>query len=163
MERKPSGHMFIVQKIRVGILITLGATIALPACETTTHGQQGEIIGGVLGGVLGSHVGDGRGETAAIIVGVIAGALIGRHIGESMDDTDRVKTAMILNDSRTGQITKWTNPDTGYDYAVTPTRTFERDGGPCREFQLDASIGGRSNQDIYGIACLQSDGSWLVQ
>ena len=56
------------------------AVIALPAmtgCETTTHAQQGEVIGGVLGGVLGSQVGEGSGQTAAIIIGTMAGAMIG--------------------------------------------------------------------------------------
>lgn len=146
----------------MAVLALLSASL-LTACETTTHGQQGEVLGGVIGGVLGSNVGEGRGKTAAIIVGTIAGAMIGRHIGESMDDTDRMKTAMVLNDSRTGKVTTWVNPDTGYEYAVTPTRTYEQSSGPCREFQLDATVGGQANQNIYGTACLQADGSWLVQ
>lgn len=144
------------------VLVLLSAGL-FTACETTTHGQQGEVLGGVIGGVLGSNVGEGHGKTAAIIVGTIAGAMIGRHIGESMDDTDRMKTAMVLNDSRTGTTTRWVNPDTGYEYTVTPTRTYEQSGGPCREFQLDATVGGHANQNIYGTACLQADGSWLVQ
>lgn len=150
---------------RVGLMamIVLLSASLFTACETTTHGQQGEVLGGVIGGVLGSNVGEGRGKTAAIIVGAIAGAMIGRHIGESMDDTDRMKTAMVLNDSRTGTTTRWVNPDTGYEYTVTPTRTYEQSSGPCREFQLDATVGGQANQNIYGTACLQADGSWLVQ
>lgn len=132
-------------------------------CETTSHGQQGEVIGGVLGGVIGAQVGEGRGKTAAIIVATIAGSMIGRHIGESMDETDRMKTATVLNDSRTGRSTSWVNPDTGYQYTVKPTRTYEQNSGPCREFQLDATVGGQTNQDVYGTACLQADGSWLVQ
>ena len=40
------------------------AGIPLSSCETTTHAQQGEIIGGVLGGVVGSQIGEGRGQTA---------------------------------------------------------------------------------------------------
>lgn len=143
------------------VVAVLGASIS--GCETTTHGQQGEVLGGVIGGVIGAQVGDGRGRTAAIIIGTIAGAMIGQHIGESMDDTDRMRTAIVLNDSRTGEHTTWINPDTGYEYTVTPTRTYEKSGGPCREFQLDATVGGQANQDIYGTACLQADGSWLVQ
>jgi surface antigen len=68
-----------------------------------------------------------------------------------------------LNDSRTGQSTTWVNPDTGYEYTVTPTRTFDQSGGPCREFSLNATVGGQSDQELYGTACLQADGSWLVQ
>lgn len=147
----------------VTLLTVLLSAIALSGCETTSHGQQGEIIGGVLGGVLGAQVGDGSGRTAAIIVGTIAGAMIGRHIGESMDDTDRMKTAMVLNDARTGERTTWVNPDNGNRYVVTPTRTYEEPSGPCREFRLDATVGRQPNQEVYGTACLQADGSWLVQ
>jgi len=117
----------------------------------------------VIGGVIGAQVGEGRGRTTAIIVGTIAGAMIGRHVGESMDDSDRMMTAMVLNDCRTGKTTTWVNPDTGYRYSVTPTRTYEQDSGPCREFQLDATVRGQTNQDVYGTACYQADGSWLVQ
>ena len=146
-----------------GALAGLLLALALGSCETTTHGQQGELLGGVIGGVIGAQVGEGRGRTAAIIVGTIAGAMIGRHIGESMDDTDRMRTAMVLNDSRTGESSSWVNPDTGHRYAVTPTRTYEQGTGPCREFRLDATVGDQGHQHVYGTACLQADGSWLVQ
>jgi surface antigen len=144
----------------VGILISF---FVLAGCETTSHAQEGEIIGAVIGGVVGSQVGDGSGRTAAIIIGTIAGAMIGRHIGENMDDTDRLMTARTLNDSRTGQSTTWINPDTGYQYEVTPTRTYDTSGSPCREFRLNAIIGNDPEEEIYGNACLQADGSWLVQ
>lgn len=147
----------------VPLIAMLIAVPVLSGCETTTHAQQGEVIGGVLGGVLGSQVGEGHGNTAAIIVGTLAGSMIGRHIGQSMDDTDRMKTASTLNNARTGQPRTWVNPDTGYEYTVTPTRTYEESGGPCREFQLDATVDGVPDQEVNGTACLQSDGSWLVR
>lgn len=143
--------------------IIFGIAISLSSCETTTHAQQGEIIGGVFGGVLGSQVGEGRGRTVAIIVGTIAGAMIGRHIGETMDDADRLQTAQALNNTRTGVGTTWINPDNGNRYTVTPTATFERNEGPCREFRLDARVGDSPSEEVYGTACLQPDGSWLVQ
>jgi surface antigen len=142
----------------MALLITLTA-----GCETMSQAEQGELIGGVIGGVVGAQVGDGHGQIVAIIVGTMAGAMIGRHVGETMDDVDRMQTAQSLNDSRTGQSTTWVNPDTGYEYTVTPTRTFEESGGPCREFRLDATIGDQTDQEVYGTACLQADGSWLVQ
>ncbi len=149
--------------LRLIVLIPLLSASILSGCETTTHGQQGEVIGGVIGGVLGAQVGEGRGNTAAVIIGTIAGAMIGRHIGETMDDADREQTAMVLNESRTGQATAWVNPDNGNRYTVTPTRTYEESRGPCREFRLDAVVGSQPNEEIYGTACLQADGSWLVQ
>lgn len=148
---------------RGGALTLILVILGLVGCESMSHGQQGEMLGGIIGGVAGAQVGDGSGNTAAIIVGTIAGAMIGRHVGETMDDVDRNTTARILNNTRTGEATTWVNPDTGYEYTVTPTKTYEQDSGPCREFHLDATVGGQTDQNVYGTACLQDDGSWLVQ
>lgn len=128
----------------------------------TTHEQQGEVIGGVVGGIIGAQVGEGTGRTAAIIIGTMAGTMIGRHIGETMDREDRRYTAEALYDNRSGQTTRWVNPDNGNVYEVTPTRTYETAAGPCREFTVDARIGGRP-EEVYGTACLQADGSWELQ
>ncbi|WP_455235280.1 RT0821/Lpp0805 family surface protein [Thiogranum longum] len=145
----------------------LACTIGLNACTYPGQGrneQAGMVVGGVLGGLLGSEYDDhhGHGRTAAIILGTLAGAAIGGAIGRSMDDTDRLKTAHALENVRTGVPSTWRNPDTGNAYAVTSTRTFETAGGPCREYTIDAQIGGRTEQ-VYGTACRQADGSWRVQ
>ena len=152
--------------VRKPLLLVVTATasiIVLASCETMSQADQGEIIGGVVGVVVGAQIGEGHGRTAAIIIGTLAGAMIGRHIGETMDETDRMNTARALNDSRTGTSTTWVNPDTGYEYTVTPTRTYEQSSGPCREFRLDASVGDSPDEEVYGTACLQADGSWLIQ
>jgi len=144
------------------MLMSIALGMQVYGCGTT-HEQQGEIIGGVVGGVAGSQIGDGTGTTIAIIVGTMAGSMIGRHIGETMDQSDRMYTAESLNNSRTGEPTRWVNPDNGNVYAVTPTRTFETSSGPCREFVLDATIDGTRDRDVHGIACLQPDGTWQLQ
>ena len=140
----------------------LGAAI-LQGCESMSQAEQGQVIGGVVGGVVGSQIGSGSGRDVAMIVGAIAGSMIGHAIGEDMDENDRMRTAMALNDSRTGEGTTWVNPDNGNRYTVTPTRTYEQAGGPCREFRLDARVGDHTDEDVYGTACLQADGSWLLQ
>lgn len=145
-------------------LVLAALVISISGCETTSHAQEGEIIGGIIGGIAGAQVGEGRGRTAAIIVGTIAGSMIGRHIGETMDSADRAQTANTLTYNRTGESTSWVNPDNGNIYEVTPTRTYESASGPCREFTIDATIGGSADEEVYGTACLQQDGSWkLVQ
>jgi len=142
----------------------VAASLALSGCATTSgpNEQGGMIIGGALGGILGSQVGKGSGRTAAIIIGTLAGAAIGGNVGRSMDDTDRLKTAQSLETVRTGVPSSWQNPDTGNQYTVVPTRTYETNTGPCREYTVDAVIGGRPEK-IYGTACRQPDGSWQVQ
>ncbi len=151
------------KKIIVSILLT--SVIGINGCATTGQGQNeqaGVIIGGILGGVLGSHVGKGDGRTAAIILGSLVGASIGGAVGHSMDDTDRLKTTHSLENIRTGVPTSWNNPDTGNAYTVTPTRTYEEAVGPCREYTIDAVIGGKKEK-VYGTACRQPDGSWKTQ
>jgi surface antigen len=127
-----------------------------------TKQDAGMVIGGVLGGLLGSQVGHGDGTTAAIIVGTMIGAGIGGAVGKSMDDTDRLKANHALETVRTGVPSTWQNPDSGNTYTVTPTKTVETNSGPCREYTIDAMIGGKPQQ-VYGTACRQPDGSWKTQ
>ncbi len=144
--------------------ILLASTLSITGCASY-QGQQeqaGMVIGGVLGGVLGSQAGGGHGRTAAIIAGTMAGAAIGGAVGHSMDEVDRMKTAQTLETVRTGVPAQWHNPDTGNNYSVVPTRTYETSTGPCREYTIDAVIGGRKEK-VYGTACRQADGSWQVQ
>ena len=144
---------------------TIGATsLILAACATTSGPNEdaGMIIGGVLGGLLGSQVGDGSGQTAATIVGAMAGMAIGGSVGRSMDEVDRMKLATAMETTRTGVATRWQNPDTGYAYAVTPTETTQTAQGPCREFTMNAQIGGQTEQ-VYGTACREPDGSWRIE
>jgi len=120
------------------------------------------VIGGLLGGALGSQVGRGDGRTTAIILGSLAGAAIGGSIGHSMAETDKLKTAHALENVRTGVPTSWKNPDSGNEYVVVPTRTYEASSGPCREYTIDAVVAGKKDK-LFGTACRQPDGSWQVR
>lgn len=144
--------------------IALATVLSVTGCATYQGPQEqtGMVIGGILGGVLGDQVGGGHGRTAAIIAGTLAGAAIGGAIGHNMDETDRMRTAQTLETVRTGVPSRWNNPDTGNDYTVVPTRTYDTSSGPCREYTIDAMIGGRKEK-VYGTACRQPDGSWRVQ
>ena len=140
--------------------VALIGVLALAGCATPpTQEQSGMVIGGILGGILGSQVGGGTGRTTATIIGAIAGAAIGGSVGRSMDENDRLKTAHALENVRTGVPTQWRNPDSGNQYKVVPTKTVESGGQPCREYSVDAVIGGRRDT-VYGTACRQADGSW---
>jgi surface antigen len=79
-----------------------------------------------------------------------------------MDAEDRSRTAYILEHNKTNEISSWRNPDTANYYKVKPTRTDKSNYGPCREFTVDADIAGK-NQQLYGYACRQPDGSWKMQ
>jgi len=141
----------------------LAASLALSGCAASQGPQEqtGVIIGGVLGGVLGHEIGRGHGRTAATIIGSLIGASVGGSIGRSMDETDRLVVAHSLETVRTGVPTSWKNPDTQGQYVITPTRTYDASTGPCREYTLEALIGGNT-ETIYGTACRQADGSWKI-
>jgi surface antigen len=131
---------------RLGTTLAAALVLALAACESPPSQQQsGTVIGGLLGGVLGSQVGQGSGG----------------NVGRSMDQTDRLRTAQALETVSTGRSSSWRNPDTGAQYTVTPTRTRQTAEGPCREYTVDASVGGQPER-VYGQACRQKDGSWRV-
>ncbi len=142
------------------ICLALGTVLAAAGCATQpTQEQTGMVIGGVLGGVLGHQVGRGSGQTAATIIGTIVGAAVGGAVGRSMDETDRMKTAATLETVRTGVPSTWRNPDTGNQYTVVPTRTYDTAQGPCREYTVDAVVAAKKDK-VYGTACRQPDGSW---
>jgi uncharacterized protein YcfJ len=76
----------------------------------------GMIIGGIFGGVLGHEIGSGPGKAVATIIGTMIGTSIGG------------------------------NPDTGYQYRVVPTRTYDIKSAPCREYIVDASMSGKTEK-----------------
>ena len=147
-----------INKLAASILVA-----SLVSCSNQPSKQDvGTVTGGVLGGVLGTQVGKGTGRDVAIIAGALAGAYLGSAIGKSMDETDRLKTAQAMESNPTGRATNWRNPDTGNTYTVTPTKTYETEAGPCRDFTTKAIIGGKQ-ETIYGTACRQADGSWKTK
>ncbi|MEZ5540645.1 MAG: RT0821/Lpp0805 family surface protein [Pseudomonadota bacterium] len=120
----------------------------------------GAVVGGVVGGLAGSRLGKGDGRTVATIAGTVIGILVGRSIGQSMNASDQQCTGQVLEHVPDRAAIQWRNPDTGAEYQVTPTTTYQDPGGRyCREYTTRATIGGRAEQ-VYGRACRQPDGSW---
>ena len=77
---------------------------------------------------------------------------------QAMNDT----LQHALENNPTDQAADWINPDTDRAGAIVPTRTFTGAAGqPCREFVTTITIGGEEQQG-YGTACRQPDGSWQV-
>lgn len=140
------------------------ATLCLTLAGCAAQGpreETGMVIGGLLGGLLGAQAGDHHLRPVAIVAGTIIGASIGGSIGSYMDETDRLRAGQTLETVRTGISSAWRNPDTGVQYQLTPTSTYETTQGPCREYTMNALIGGRHEQ-VYGTACRQADGSWRI-
>ncbi len=77
---------------------------------------------------------------------------------QAMSDTFQY----ALENNPSNQTADWVNPDTDRAGAVVPLRTFnDTQGRPCREFITTISIGGEQQQG-YGTACRQRDGTWQI-
>lgn len=139
--------------------LALAGVVGLSGCQQVRNEHVGMGVGGALGGLLGAQVGGGTGQLAATAAGALLGAYLGGNVGRTMDDVDRMKTHRTLEGNPTGQSTTWQNPDSGNRYDVTPTRTYEESGRPCRDYTTEAWIEGR-RETVRGTACREPDGSW---
>jgi surface antigen len=157
----------IVMSRQVLILMILIA-LFVSGCETTDGGARtktaiGGLGGAAAGGLLAATAGGGA---TGIAAGTILGGLIGGLIGDRLDAADRKHmqqtTQHALETAPSGTTVAWQNPDSGHTGVVTPVRTYQKAGGEyCREFQQSVTVGGEEQQ-AYGTACRQPDGSWKI-
>ena len=117
------------------------------------------VIGGVVGGAIGSSVGRGDNRVVAIILGTVVGAVIGNQIGKRLDDADRGCIGHALELSRNNRPVYWENPNSGFNYTVTPISNFTANGLKCRNYDLLIQ-GNGINQTQTESACLENGGNW---
>ncbi len=148
----------------LAVLLAAGCTQTM---QDKPNQTMGTLVGAGLGALAGSQIGGGKGQMAAIAVGTLAGAWLGGNIGSKLDEVDRMKmantTQSALETNRVGATSSWSNPDSGHSGTITPTRTYQSVdyGRPCREYRTTVNIDGR-NEEAYGTACRQPDGSWRI-
>lgn len=70
-------------------------------------------------------------------------------------------TQQALETTPTGEGLNWTNPDSGHRGTVTPTRTYDGEVPPCRQYQQTVTLEDRTLQAV-GKACRQDDGEWVT-
>src|SRR5690606_19410167 len=92
------------------------AVAGLLATGCATKRETGAATGGAVGALAGGAVGD----TPGMLIGGVLGALLGHQIGAEFDRRDRAEAAYILEHHRTQETGYWVNPDTGYEYQMTP-------------------------------------------
>ena len=126
----------------------------------------GTLTGAAGGAWLGSNVGGGKGKIVGIAAGTLLGAALGSSIGASLDKADmgyyHQTSQNALENVPVGQSTAWSNPDNGHSGSITPTKTYQSDGTYCREYRQTINIGGKQ-QEGFGTACRQPDGSWKIK
>ena len=132
-----------------------------------TKEQIGTLGGAVGGAWIGSNVGKGKGNIAAIAAGTLLGAYLGNQVGTTLDKADMAyynqTSQYALEETKTGQVSSWTNPDSGSKGTITPTRTYQMsDNTYCREYTQTIEVGGKK-VDGFGTACRQPDGTWKIK
>jgi len=151
-----------VNKFIAMLSVTVFVLGTAGCAENPNREAVGGLTGAVVGGVVGHQIGEGKGKDLATIAGAIIGAAVGSNIGRSLDRQDELRAQQALETNRTGEMSQWTNPDTGAQVAVVPTRTYENPYGQyCREYQTEVTVGGKVEK-AYGTACRQPDGSWKI-
>jgi surface antigen len=149
------------------VFITIIA-LTLAGCAAPMGPKEtgGTLIGAGTGALIGSQIGGGRGTLVAVAIGTLAGALIGQEVGRSLDRADQLamqqNAQYALEYTRTNQSTGWRNPDSGNYGSITPVETYQTTAGQyCREYYQTVVVGG-AQQQAYGTACRQPDGSWKI-
>jgi surface antigen len=103
--------------------------------------------------------------TTCCCILLLSGPVLGEDPGELQGSelqamTDTLQFALEKN--QTNQSSSWVNPDTGRSGEAVPIKTFTGGSGqPCREFITTIIIGDQEEQG-YGTACRQTDGSWQL-
>ncbi len=153
----------------IAVLMVLSITVACtqgPNGSLFSKQNIGTLAGAVGGAAIGSNVGKGKGNIVGIAMGTLLGAAIGSSIGASLDKADmgyyHQTSQNALENAPIGQTTSWSNPDNGNSGTVTPTKTFQSEGTYCREYNQTVNVGGKQQQ-AYGTACRQPDGSWKIK
>jgi surface antigen len=155
--------------MRRHISILIAVTVLLSACATSPYQEPQinkravvTILGAGAGALLGAQFGSGRGQLAAVALGTALGGATAYWLSEGMDGNDRQVVNYALENSYDGQQLPWRNNQSGREFAVTPTRTYQQPSGQyCREFTTDIMVGGKKEQG-YGTACRQPDGAWKI-
>ncbi len=122
--------------------------------------------GAALGGIVGYQFGGGLGQLLYTAGGAIVGGATGYAATRALVSSDLVlyeNTAQTgLAEASDGEISGWSNPETGNSGIFRPVRSFfARDGRYCRQYRTSVAFGD-GTQSGDGIACQLADGRWQV-
>ena len=143
--------------------------LAVASCsqDAGPNERGGVVIGAILGGLAGAvWGGSGTEQVFWTVAGAAGGALIGGWIGSSLDEEDQRRHYQARRQATSapvGEPISWSNPDSGNSGRVTPVaETRNTEGEYCREFTETIEVDGDTRQGT-GLACRQSDGTWVIQ
>jgi surface antigen len=152
----------------VTIAAVLSSCAAMDSVGDTVKDNPKAVLGSLIGGAAGVGIAAAAGGgTGAMLGAGLGGMLIGGLIGNRLDARDKRMASeaaqKAFENNQAGQTSVWKNPDTGNSGTITPTRTTQLANGQyCREYKQTITVGGQQ-ENAYGTACRQADGSWKIQ
>ncbi|MDD5758816.1 MAG: glycine zipper domain-containing protein [Desulfobulbaceae bacterium] len=134
------------------------APLLMTSC-LATKGTTGAAGGAAGGALIGQAIGH---NTSSTLIGAAVGTMLGFMIGNSMDQYDQAQLNKAYETTPSSQTTRWVNPDTGNQYAMTPQSTYrDQDGRDCRDAEILATIDGKAEKTLTR-AC-RENGRWVIQ
>ena len=150
--------MLSLNRCHLGVI---GVVLGLSGCGQPVSNQQvGAVTGGILGGMVGSRLSDSN-KTATTIGGALLGSMVGAQIGRDADIQQQQAFSHALGTLRLNHTQSWQDHHTGYQYTITPTRTFHRGKRLCRRYKTSILIDGKLRH-AEGRACRDAHGIWHI-
>ncbi len=120
--------------------------------------QQGATVGGLAGATIGALTFKDKLLGAAVGAGV--GVLMGYIVGNEWDKSDERKVQAALETNKSGESTKWVNPDTGAHYSATPNHPYMEDNRVYRDIVIKDEKDGKS---VMAKAWRDDEGVWHLK
>lgn len=144
---------------RIVATLLVVSLLGLPLLACSNRAQTGAGGGALAGGLLGALV--ARDKVVGAAVGAGIGLVLGYIVGNEWDKYDQRQMNQTLETTPTGQTSSWVNPDTGAQYAATPTQTYREDGRIYRDVKLRAEVDGKE-EIVNAKAYRKPDGTWQL-
>ena len=152
---------YVQMKQKIVVVSCLSAALlSVAGCQpgAMQNRDVGAVTGGVLGALVGKEFGKGSGRVLSV-AGAMVGSMLGGRVGEQMDEFNRMKMSCLEN-TKTGRVESWRDPDTGYVYSVKPIDKYTKKASvPILHHHY---INGKTESGK-GRACRNSQGQWVIQ
>lgn len=145
--------------------------VSLTGCESieqrtglSRQTQMGAGAGAAAGGIIAAIANANPAWIAAsTILGGIAGGVIGEYLQRDDVEAHASNQYKSLQSLDEGEVSTWTNPETGHRGSTRVTEAFTMaDGTECKNFIEEIDTGERTFQES-ATACKRPGGDWSVR
>ncbi len=140
------------------LAITILTCFLLTGLGCANKAQQGASVGGLAGATIGALTFKDKLLGAAVGAGV--GIMMGYIVGNEWDKSDEKKIQHTLENGKSGQANKWTNPDTGEHYSATPDHPYMAENKVYRDVVIKDE---KDGQTVMAKAWRDDKGVWHLK